>query len=219
MGIGKRALDLIGASLVLTLASPLLVLGALAVLLGSGRPIFFGHRRLGRDGIPFRCWKLRTMRVGAEAELEREKTLNEQYRGNGFKIATGVDPRVTRVGGWLRRSYVDEIPQLFNVLNGSMSLVGPRPRRRGRARVLRRGRRGAAASAARRLRGVDEPWKGQTALPREGGPGARVPPAPFPHEGSRDSRPLHPRGLQRSGGPIDPCLPTPLRRKACAGYS
>ncbi len=70
MGIGKRALDLVGASVVLTLASPLLVLGALAVLLGSGRPIFFGHRRLGYEGVPFRCWKLRTMRVGAEAELK-----------------------------------------------------------------------------------------------------------------------------------------------------
>ena len=127
MGIGKRALDLVGASVVLILASPLLVLGVLAVLLGSGRPIFFGHRRLGRDGIPFRCWKLRTMRVGAEAELDLEGALNEQYRGNGFKIPTGEDPRVTGVGGWLRRSYVDEVPQLFNVLNGTMSLVGPRP--------------------------------------------------------------------------------------------
>lgn len=127
MGIGKRALDLVGASVVLALASPLLVLGALAVLLGSGRPVFFGHRRLGREGVPFRCWKLRTMRVGAEAELAPESALHERYRGNGFKIPTGEDPRVTRVGRWLRRSYVDEIPQLFNVLDGTMSLVGPRP--------------------------------------------------------------------------------------------
>ena len=127
MGIGRRALDLVGTSVLLILVSPLLVLGALAVLLGSGRPIFFGHRRLGRDGVAFRCWKLRTMRLGAEAELDLGGALNEQYRGNGFKIPTGEDPRVTRVGGWLRRSYVDEIPQLFNVLNGSMSLVGPRP--------------------------------------------------------------------------------------------
>ena len=127
MGIRKRALDLVGASVVLTLASPLLVLGALAVLLASGRPIFFGHRRLGRAGVPFRCWKLRTMRVTAEAELELEKNLRDRYRGNGFKIPTGDDPRVTRVGSWLRRTYVDEIPQLFNVLGGSMSLVGPRP--------------------------------------------------------------------------------------------
>ena len=127
MGIGKRALDLVGASVVLTLASPLLVLGALAVLLGSGRPIFFGHRRLGYEGVPFRCWKLRTMRVGAEAELKPESALNERYRGNNFKIPTDEDPRVTPVGGWLRRSYLDEIPQLFNVLNGTMSLVGPRP--------------------------------------------------------------------------------------------
>ena len=127
MGIGKRALDLLGASVLLILASPFLVLGVLAVLLGSGRPIFFGHRRLGRNGVPFGCLKLRTMRVGAEAELRAESALGEQYRGNGFKIPTGEDPRVTRVGGWLRRSYVDELPQLFNVLGGSMSLVGPRP--------------------------------------------------------------------------------------------
>ena len=127
MGIGKRALDLVGTTVLLVLTSPLLVLGTLAVLLGSGRPIFFGHRRLGHDGVPFRCWKLRTMRVGAEAELEPESALYEQYRGNGFKLPNEADPRVTRVGGWLRRTYLDEIPQLFNVLNGTMSLVGPRP--------------------------------------------------------------------------------------------
>ncbi len=127
MGIGKRTLDLVGASVLLILASPFLMLGALAVLVGSGRPIFFRHRRLGRSGIAFRCLKLRTMRVGAEAELQVESALDDQYRGNGFKIPTGQDPRVTRVGGWLRRSYVDELPQLFNVLGGTMSLVGPRP--------------------------------------------------------------------------------------------
>lgn len=127
MGLGKRTLDLVGASVLLILASPFLMLGALAVLVGSGRPIFFRHRRLGRSGIAFRCLKLRTMREGAEAELQVEGTLSEQYRGNGFKIPTGEDPRITRVGGWLRRSYVDELPQLFNVLGGTMSLVGPRP--------------------------------------------------------------------------------------------
>ena len=127
MGIAKRALDLVGASILLILASPLLVLGTLAVLLGSGRPIFFGHRRLGHRGVPFRCLKLRTMRVSAELELQVKSALNQKYRGNGFKIPTGEDPRVTRVGGWLRRSYADEIPQLFNVLGGTMSLVGPRP--------------------------------------------------------------------------------------------
>ena len=120
-------MDLVGAAVALTLSSPLLLLGAVAVAVGSGRPILFGHRRMGRYGVPFRCWKLRTMRVGAEAELELEKTLDEQYRGNGFKIPTGDDPRVTRVGSVLRRTHLDEIPQLFNVLSGSMSLVGPRP--------------------------------------------------------------------------------------------
>ena len=128
MGIGKRALDLVGTSVLLILASPLLVLGALAVLLGSGRPIFFGHRRLGRDGTPFRCWKLRTMRVGAEAELELGRGPSTSSTGGmASRFPPAQDPRVTRVGGWLRRSYIDEIPQLFNVLNGTMSLVGPRP--------------------------------------------------------------------------------------------
>lgn len=123
----RRLGDVLGAALLLLLSSPLLAAGAIAVLVGSGRPVFFAHVRVGRDGKPFRCWKLRTMRVGAEAELEDEPELRRAYVENGFKLPTGEDPRVTRVGSWLRRTYLDELPQLFNVLNGSMSLVGPRP--------------------------------------------------------------------------------------------
>lgn len=111
----------------LALALPLLVLGAVAVLLDSGAPIFFGHVRVGRGGRRYRCWKLRTMQVGAEARLEREPVLKQAYVQNGFKLPNGADPRVTKVGRLLRRTYVDEIPQLWNVLSGSMSLIGPRP--------------------------------------------------------------------------------------------
>ncbi|MBV9775151.1 MAG: sugar transferase [Gemmatimonadetes bacterium] len=123
----RRALDVAGASLLLLLALPLLLLGALLVLVGSGRPVFFGHRRVGRGGRPFRCWKLRTMTHGAELWLALDPQLRERHLSNGFKLRLHEDPRVTRVGRLLRRTHVDELPQLFNVLGGSMSLVGPRP--------------------------------------------------------------------------------------------
>ena len=123
----ERIVDIAGAGLMLLVASPLLVVGMLVVWFLGGRPIFFGHRRLGRGGRTFRCWKLRTMSTDAEAVLDRDPGLRERHRTNGFKLPTGSDPRVTAWGRWLRRSYVDEIPQLFNVLVGDMSLVGPRP--------------------------------------------------------------------------------------------
>jgi lipopolysaccharide/colanic/teichoic acid biosynthesis glycosyltransferase len=123
----RRAADILGATLLLVLLSPILLIGAVAVLLSDGRPVFFGHRRLGRDGRRFRCWKLRTMRLDAEETLAREPELRGRYLSNGYKLPNGSDPRVTRLGRILRRTYIDEIPQLWNVLNGSMSLVGPRP--------------------------------------------------------------------------------------------
>ena len=123
----RRVVDVMVSAALIVVSSPLLLLGSLAVLLASGRPVFFGHRRVGRDGRPFRCWKLRTMEVGAEERLEGDPRLLEKHRENGYKLPTGDDPRVTRVGAWLRRSYLDELPQLFNVLSGSMTLVGPRP--------------------------------------------------------------------------------------------
>ena len=123
----RRAVDIAAAALLLVLAAPLFVLCALAVLLDSGRPVLFGHLRLGLGGRPFRCWKFRTMEVGAEERLRREPALRRLYVENGYKVPTRADPRVTRVGRWLRRTYADELPQLFNVLAGSMTLVGPRP--------------------------------------------------------------------------------------------
>ena len=123
----RRAADIVGAAVLLVLLSPALLLGAAAVLIGSGRPAFFGHARLGRRGRVFRCWKLRTMCVEAEHDLQRRPTLHRAYVENGFKLPNAADPRITTVGQLLRRTYIDEIPQLLNVLEGSMSLVGPRP--------------------------------------------------------------------------------------------
>ena len=123
----RRAIDLVVSSSLLVLTLPLLLAGVLAVYLSSGRPIFFGHVRVGRGGRPFRCWKLRTMRRDAQEMLERDDELRERYVANGFKLPLDEDPRVTRIGRLLRRTYIDELPQLVNVLNGTMSLVGPRP--------------------------------------------------------------------------------------------
>jgi exopolysaccharide biosynthesis polyprenyl glycosylphosphotransferase len=120
----KRVLDVAVASLALILLSPLFVLVALAVLLDSGRPVFFIQTRAGLDGVPFRMIKFRTMVAGAE-DLLGDLVQIERLEEPVFKLPN--DPRVTRVGSWLRRSSLDELPQLLNVLRGDMSLVGPRP--------------------------------------------------------------------------------------------
>ena len=122
----QRAFDVTLAFVLLLAFSPLLLLAIVAVSF-TGRPILFGHRRLGMGGVPFTCWKLRTMSVDAEAQLDREPDLRERHRQNGFKLPAGEDPRITVVGRVLRRTYIDEIPQLYNVLRGEMSLIGPRP--------------------------------------------------------------------------------------------
>jgi Undecaprenyl-phosphate glucose phosphotransferase len=109
----KRCFDMIGATLVLVLLSPLMLLTALLIKLDSHGPVFFFQTRNGFNGHAFRIVKFRTMHV-----LED---------GNVIRQVTRADPRVTRLGRWLRRTNIDELPQLFNVLNGEMSLVGPRP--------------------------------------------------------------------------------------------
>lgn len=126
-GTLRRVGDVVGASILLIAASPILALAALSVLIESGSPVFFGHVRLGWRARPFRCWKIRTMACDAEAQLKHDASLRNEYVENGFKLPASDDPRVTRVGRFLRRTYVDEIPQLLNVLAGTMSLVGPRP--------------------------------------------------------------------------------------------
>ena len=123
----SRLVDVAGALVLIVLSAPLLLIGIVAVAATKGRPIFFGHERVGLGGKPFRCWKLRTMKVDAERALDRDPALMERYKANGFKLPNGSDPRITPVGRLLRRTYIDEIPQLVNVLAGDMSLVGPRP--------------------------------------------------------------------------------------------
>ena len=120
----KRAMDVTGAFLGMTLGAPIFGLIALAIRLDSKGPILFSQERVGKDGKHFQIYKFRSMRVGAEEERQHLKHLNEAD-GHFFKIRK--DPRLTRVGAFLRRTSLDEIPQFFNVLKGEMSLVGPRP--------------------------------------------------------------------------------------------
>lgn len=123
----KRLLDMVCAAALLILLSPLLIAVAIAIRLESPGSPFFAHRRLGRDGRHFDCLKFRSMRPDAEHLLMTNDTLRHQYVTNDFKIPVDMDPRVTRLGRFLRKSSIDELPQLWNVIKGDMSLVGPRP--------------------------------------------------------------------------------------------
>jgi exopolysaccharide biosynthesis polyprenyl glycosylphosphotransferase len=120
----KRLVDLVGATVGLVLLAPVLALGAVAVKLSSPGPVLYTQDRYGLYRRRFRLYKLRTMVDGADALQESLEALNEAS-GPVFKIK--ADPRITRVGRVLRRTSIDEIPQLVNVLRGDMSLVGPRP--------------------------------------------------------------------------------------------
>ena len=120
----KRALDVVGSMLGLLVAAPVLAVIAMAIRLDSRGPVLFRQQRVGRDGQTFRIFKLRTMETDAERRKAALEGANEAG-GGLFKIRD--DPRVTRVGRFLRRTSLDELPQVINVLKGEMSLVGPRP--------------------------------------------------------------------------------------------
>ena len=111
--VSKRCFDLFWTVLGLALLAPLLVVVAVLVKIQDGRPVFFRQERVGHRGRPFRLWKFRTMVPDAPSR--------------GPALTVERDPRMTRLGAWLRRVKLDELPQLFNVLAGEMSLVGPRP--------------------------------------------------------------------------------------------
>ena len=122
--IGKRAMDLVGGLALLLATLPVTAVAAALIKLSSKGPILFRQERIGRGGRPFVMYKLRTMYQGAEDARPVMERLNEKSKPI-FKIRH--DPRVTPVGRFLRRSSIDELPQLINVLRGEMSLVGPRP--------------------------------------------------------------------------------------------
>jgi exopolysaccharide biosynthesis polyprenyl glycosylphosphotransferase len=120
----KRGLDLLGATVGLVMMAPLMAMIAVAIKLDSRGSVFFRQPRMGMDDEPFRIFKFRTM--VAEADAQRAALAERNEAGSGlFKIED--DPRITRVGGFLRRTSLDELPQLLNVIKGDMSLVGPRP--------------------------------------------------------------------------------------------
>lgn len=120
----KRTFDLLVASLTVLVMLPVMAVIAVLILVSSGRPILFRQVRVGRDGEEFTMLKYRTMAVDAEAQLDEVSAGNAR---SGPLFKRNDDPRVTPIGRILRRSSLDELPQLFNVIGGSMSLVGPRP--------------------------------------------------------------------------------------------
>jgi exopolysaccharide biosynthesis polyprenyl glycosylphosphotransferase len=122
--VAKRGMDLVGAAVGLVVAAPIMAVIVVMIRLDSPGPVLFVQERVGRQGRPFRIFKFRTMVANAESlldELVDVKGLEQPM----FKLKD--DPRVTRVGHWLRRASLDELPQFVNVLRGEMSLVGPRP--------------------------------------------------------------------------------------------
>jgi lipopolysaccharide/colanic/teichoic acid biosynthesis glycosyltransferase len=125
---GKRLLDVLAAAALLALLAPLMVMLGILVWVESPGPPVFRQRRVGRGGQCFTIYKLRTMRAGAD-DVEHRALMSRLIRNGDREVVRALvdDPRLTRVGRWLRRTCLDELPQLFNVLSGSRSLVGPRP--------------------------------------------------------------------------------------------
>ncbi|NFQ66732.1 sugar transferase [Clostridium sporogenes] len=122
--VTKRIIDILGSIIGLLLLSPILIITVIVIKLDSKGPIFFIQERVGKNGEYFNMYKFRSMVIDAEEKLYQLKDKNEMS-GPMFKMKN--DPRVTRVGSFIRRTSIDELPQLFNVLKGEMSLVGPRP--------------------------------------------------------------------------------------------
>ena len=121
----KRIFDIVVASLIIVLISPLLLITALLVKLEDGGPVIFKQKRIGRGGAAFPLYKFRSMVPNAEQIRAEQLEQHNEADGRLFKMKK--DPRVTRIGRFIRRYSIDELPQLFNVLKGEMSLIGPRP--------------------------------------------------------------------------------------------
>jgi exopolysaccharide production protein ExoY len=123
----KRSADLLGALLLVALLSPLFALLSVLIKCSSKGPVFFRQRRVGKEGKTLTIFKFRTMISNAEQVLKSDPAIYQEYVANNFKLPKGKDPRVTKIGAFLRATSLDELPQLFNVIRGDMSLVGPRP--------------------------------------------------------------------------------------------
>ncbi len=126
--LGKRAFDLFAGTIGLILSLPLFLIISVLYLFGSQKgPVFFKQKRIGQYGRPFYIYKFRSMVVNAEKELKANKLLYKKYIENNYKLEPSEDPRITAVGRFLRKTSLDELPQLINVIKGEMSIVGPRP--------------------------------------------------------------------------------------------
>jgi lipopolysaccharide/colanic/teichoic acid biosynthesis glycosyltransferase len=126
--VSKRACDVVLAGVAVVILAPLLAGIALLIRLDSQGPALYRQRRVGRGGVVFTLWKFRSMFDGSSQSIHHQASVNWfEGRPNGQRYKAGSDPRVTRVGRHLRRTSLDELPQLWNVLKGEMSLVGPRP--------------------------------------------------------------------------------------------
>jgi lipopolysaccharide/colanic/teichoic acid biosynthesis glycosyltransferase len=125
--IRERLWDVVLASIALVVLSPFFLLAALLTRYKSPGPLIFRQKRLGKHGVPFDILKFRSMRIDAEKYLREHVDLYRRYVANNFKLDVWEDPRISPCGRFLRRSKLDELPQIWNVLRGEMTLVGPRP--------------------------------------------------------------------------------------------
>lgn len=124
----KRLCDIVLSSLALIVFSPIFLLVWIADQIGDNKgPVFFEQVRIGQYHKPFKILKFRSMVVGADEILHQDPKLYKKYVENNYKLEPDEDPRITKLGGWLRRTSIDEIPQFINILKGEMSIVGPRP--------------------------------------------------------------------------------------------
>lgn len=124
----KRCIDIVGALAGLLLTSPFFFIITLLYLVGENKgPVIFKQTRIGENGEEFKIYKFRSMVVNAEEKLKENELLLKKYIENSYKLEPEEDPRITRTGRFLRKTSLDELPQLINVLKGDMSLVGPRP--------------------------------------------------------------------------------------------
>lgn len=122
----KRAIDIIGSLVGLMLLSPVFIIVAIIIKVEDpAGPVFFGHKRVGLNGKVFKCWKFRSMVTNAEEKLKQLTPKQKKEFEENFKLKD--DPRITKIGKFIRETSIDELPQIFNILKGEMSIVGPRP--------------------------------------------------------------------------------------------